>query len=391
MNILIMASTFPRWKDDNVPAFVLDLAKSVTEHKVYVLAPHEKGAKFYETIDSIEIYRFPYTIPGTERLAYRGGMVNAFRQSWLAKVQLVPFLMLEFIWSLYIVLRHRVSVINAHWLFPQGFIANALRILTRRPLIITTHGGDVAILNKPTFAKLLKPAIVSADAVTFVSKISKERALQDLRIADPGNMHILPMGIYLPEQHQRRQSQCKQVLFIGRLVKIKGIEFLLKAFADIKDRHKDLKLVIAGSGPLEKELKSLAVELGVDKSVDFSGFVVGDEKTKLLKESDIVVVPSIRDENGHEEGLPVAALEALAYGKPLIATRTGSLPTLINKNNGVLIPPSNHQVLANSLEALLKNSTLREKLSDAGLHTANKYSWSNISRSYSKVLTAIID
>lgn len=390
MRILILASTFPRWSGDNTPDFVLNFAKTLSnKHQVYVVAPHDKGASFHETISGVEIYRFPYFMPRLQRLVYRGGMVNTLRESTLAKIQFPFFLLAQTGWGLYVGHKKKIEIINAHWLIPQGLIAVLLKPVLRKPIIITTHGGDIAILRHKFFARLIKPIVKKADAVSFVSSIARENALKSLEIKNFKKHAVMPMGVELPNPRGIKEHKEPEILFMGRLVAIKGVDVLLNAFALIHDKYPKTILRIAGDGPMLETWKRLSDKLNIQKSVVFEGYVTGKYKHQLLSDTDIVVVPSIRDEHGYEEGLPVSALEALAYGKSLIATNTGSLPSLLNNRNGMLVRPQNARELAKALDSVMADADLRKQLGEAGMKTAKKYSWDNVAQIFENITRSV--
>lgn len=385
--VLVLASTFPRWQKDNQPQFVLEFAANLSQNAdVIVLAPYERGSKIHEQSGEVEIYRFPYTLPGTERLAYRGGMVNAFRESILAKIQLPLFMAAEFLFGLYLIAAKRIEVINAHWLLPQGLVGALLTIFTRRSLVITTHGGDVELLGNQKFLPLLRFATTHAEAITFVSERNRIRAIKLLKPRDPQKFFVMPMGVQIPSKTELVFKRPLNILFIGRLVGIKGVDFLLKAFSIALQKGLDAKLSILGDGPDRIMLENLADGLGLSEHIEFRGFIGGKEKTAALSLADIVVVPSVTDINGHEEGLPVAAIEALAHGKLLIGTNTGSLPELIEGGNGILIQQKNADAIARSLLELQKHPERARTIARQGYTKAQDFEWNVIISRFTRII-----
>jgi glycosyltransferase involved in cell wall biosynthesis len=386
--ILVLASTFPRWKNDTVPEFVYDFSKNLSkEVNITVLSPHDKNAKFHEELDGIQVWRFPYFIPSMQLLAYRGGMINAFKENFLAKVQLPFFLLSEFIFAFFLVKNKEIDLIQAHWLFPQGFVAYLVKIVTGIPIIITTHGGDIAILKNKHVLKVLRPVLLNANAITFVSEINKSQVQELINAKEfSKKLFVLPMGVYLPVGRKTSKHKTTNLLFIGRLVAIKGLDILIKALPSIVNTHKNIKLKVLGDGPLKSDWKQLAKNLGVDNYISFEGYKTGLEKDKSLKESDIVVIPSIIDRYGYQEGLPVVALEALSYGKVLIATKTGGLPSLLSKRNGLLIKPNNVSDLSTALLKIIPNKNMQRTISKNAEVTSKNYSWQVISNNFINIM-----
>lgn len=135
---------------------------------------------------------------------------------------------------------------------------------------------------------------------------------------------------------------------LGRLTPQKGQEFLLRSAGIVRKRRPDAEFVIAGDGPLEQELKSLARELGIADRVHFLGF--RGDTAKLLKAFDVFVLSSI------DEGLPMAMLEAMASGTPVVVTAVGEVPrVIVDGRNGWLVEPRNVEQLAERLTMLLSD------------------------------------
>ncbi|MEP7192393.1 MAG: glycosyltransferase [Actinomycetota bacterium] len=397
--VLILGSTFPRWQDDNQPQFVLDFAQHLAQnHAVTVLAPYEKGSRIHERLGAVEVYRFPYAWPGTEKLAYRGGMVNTFRSSASAKVQLPLFLLGELVFGLYLVAAKRIDVLNAHWLFPQGFVASAIKKISRRKLVITTHGGDVEILKRPEAKRLLEWPLKTADAVTFVSRRNLAMAdehttlpsdswsVMPMGIDPPTNQ---PMGIDPPTNHQGRERSTMNVLFLGRLVEIKGVAYLIQGVAKANEEGLGCHLNILGDGPSRQQLTQLVADLHSTESITFCGFIGGQSKDKYLADCDIVVIPSITDDQGHEEGLPVTALEAMAYGKVLIATRTGSMPELLEGGGGILIEQKDARAICSAIKHIAASPDEAARIGEAARRKAKDYDWTEIIRRFDLILDHI--
>lgn len=160
------------------------------------------------------------------------------------------------------------------------------------------------------------------------------------------------------------------VLFFGRLHESKGADVAIKAFALLENQ--DVKLKIAGSGPEEAKLRKLADKLGISHRVDFLGYQDRREITRLIAGSLFTINPSRLHET-----FGLSAIESLACGKPVIASRAGALPSLINEANGALFEVGNFIQLKNKIDWLLENSEAREAMSREARATAAKFSPAN--------------
>ena len=122
--LLVLTSTFPRWKNDPKPSFVYDLSKKLANHfDIFVIGPQFPGAKRYENIDNLKIYRFKYFIARFQKLTDMDGILAALTKSKLNYI-IIPFFLCAELYALLKYSRnHKPDLIHAHWIIPQGFIA----------------------------------------------------------------------------------------------------------------------------------------------------------------------------------------------------------------------------------------------------------------------------
>ena len=176
-----------------------------------------------------------------------------------------------------------------------------------------------------------------------------------------GDARVIYAGLSVPATVPPRRPAGTEIVIgtAGRLVELKGIEYLLSAFSALKQEFPNLRLEIAGSGPQREKLEALAAQSGLRDHVKFLGWI--DDISSILSRWDIFVMPSL------EEGFPIAALDAMAAGLPLIATRVGGVPELIEDGTtGWLVPPRDVESLTSRLRILLSDPELRVKMGDSG-------------------------
>ncbi|HKF56936.1 MAG TPA: glycosyltransferase family 4 protein, partial [Blastocatellia bacterium] len=161
-----------------------------------------------------------------------------------------------------------------------------------------------------------------------------------------------------------------KVLFIGRLTEIKGADVLIRAVSEMPGTD----LTIAGDGDLRDSLAALARELGVQAT--FTGLVDRIEKRQLLADCDALVIPSILLSRERAEGVPLVLLEAMAAGKPVIASRCGGLTdVIIDGDNGLLFDAGDEKMLAARLRELLAEPAMMRRLGTCAAITAADYDW----------------
>jgi glycosyltransferase involved in cell wall biosynthesis len=148
------------------------------------------------------------------------------------------------------------------------------------------------------------------------------------------------------------------VLFVGRLVPVKGVRTLVEAAPPILASHRETSIVLVGTGPLREDLAARAVELGVRDRVIFLGYRT--DVATCLAAADVFVLPSLN------EGMGRALVEAMTMGKPVVASRVSGIPTLVRDgDNGLLVPPGDARALAQAIGSLLDDPGLRERLGKA--------------------------
>ena len=177
------------------------------------------------------------------------------------------------------------------------------------------------------------------------------------------------------------------ILFVGGLLHRKGIDMLLEAFRTLSSQPigPDPKLHIVGSGELEKSCKEFVARNGLSAKVRFWGGLLGNSRFGLMRGADMVVVPS------RYENASIVLLEAMAAGKPIVATCVGGIPEYLEHGvNGVLVHPSSGQI-AMGIKSLCEHSALAERFGKNNEKAAMSFDWKNIARSYVDLYESIQD
>jgi glycosyltransferase involved in cell wall biosynthesis len=184
--------------------------------------------------------------------------------------------------------------------------------------------------------------------------------------ADTGALQADPAAAHAVRERLGLLSDQIVVAGIGRFVHWKGFDYLIEAHAKASAALPQLRLVFVGDGDLREDLEARAESLGVSQTVTFVGMASRHEMPGYLAAADIVVVPSIHYD-GYVDGLPNVALEAMAAGKPLVATRVGGLPQLVQSGeNGLLVDERDSDALADAIVTLARDPDLRSRLGENG-------------------------
>ena len=390
--VLVLTSTFPRWENDTEPAFIFELSRRLTvSFDVTVLSPRTPGSKRKENMAGLRVIRFPYFFSQWEKLAMHGGGILNQLKTNPAYYLMVPFFLLgQLLAIIRLVRNEHFDLIHAHWLIPQGFIAALGMWIAGKnvPLLCTSHGGDLFALKGKGLQRLKRRIMDKSAALTVVSKAMKKTVV-DMGVA-PDKVEVIPMGVdlkglFTPDPGVQRKTD--ELLFVGRLVEVKGLQILLDAMPKVLAKHPGIRLVVAGAGPLESELRASAAKLNMTDCVDFLGMVPQLKLPSLYQQATLAVFPFIVTKSGVQEGFGLVVVEAMGCCCPVIA---GDLPaiqdTVVHEENGLIFPSGNAQVLADSILKLLDDPEFRARLAGEGRKSVvQNFDWEVIAEKYAEI------
>lgn len=394
--LLVLTSTFPRWKDDTDPPFVNELCLRLKKHyDIHVLAPHYPGTATDEQLAGLQVTRFRYFMPSWECLAYgTGGGILAKLKRSPGYYGLIPFFFAgELISTIRILRRYQYDLIHAHWLIPQGLIAVVAIFLTSRriPVLCTSHGGDLYGLKGRLLTRLKNWIITNSKALSVVSRSMREEVKR--LVADHEKVHVIPMGTDLksrfvpPETRQNKGS----LLFVGRFVEKKGLCYLIDALPLILKKHPQASLRIAGDGPEKRILQTQCAKLRVSDRVRFLGAIKNEFLPALYQESNVVVFPSIIAKDGDREGFGLVLVEAMGCECATVVTDLPAMKDIIiDGKTGFVVPQKNVQKLAEKIISLLDDPEMGRSVGKEGRRfVAERYDWDKIARQYAALIESI--
>jgi glycosyltransferase involved in cell wall biosynthesis len=263
------------------------------------------------------------------------------------------------------------DMVHALHLTSYGFLAALTAV---HPLVISVWGTDV--LEAPNLTPfhrwLTRYALAHADVITATGLHLATATTPFTPREKP--VTVVPYGVDLARFKPKKRRVRKKTVIgaVSRLSVEKGVAYLVEAFALLRQRHGDLvTLQIAGNGPEEDTLRTLAKRLGVEESVEFRGWVDHSELPEFLQGLDIFALPSTY------EGFGVAAVEASAMALPVVATNVYGIPdVVIDGETGLLVPSKDAEALATALGRLVENTGMRLALGEAGReYVASQYDW----------------
>lgn len=242
--------------------------------------------------------------------------------------------------------------------------------LIRCPFVTTFHGTDANVLPKMYGNDYYKTLFENGDIFTVSSRFMQE---QIRSLGAPEERIVrLPAGVHVERfcfrERQFVFGEKLHILTVARLVPFKGLEYSIRAVAEVaKKKYQDLRYRIIGSGPLEKELKNLALSLDVSKNVEFLGSLSAEEIMKYLSQAHIFLLAGIVAADGSCEAQGVVLLEAQAAGIPVVSTQVGGVPeSVLDGKSGFLVPQQDVNALTEKLCYLIEHPEIWARMGRAG-------------------------
>lgn len=250
--------------------------------------------------------------------------------------------------------------------------------------VATLHASLPDGMVTRSYQKLVSPVArliqTRVHALTVVSVVAEATARTYLPEAD---ITIIPNGIRLGEftpQKSRRRSAQKTIVYIGRLEKRKGVRYLLKAYAQLRKQHHNVRLVLAGDGDLRDSLESYVLKEQIP-DVEFKGFVSNAERLRLLRSADVYCSPAL-----YGESFGIVLLEAMAVGAVTVAgNNPGYASVMQGRGRLSLVNPLSTDDFTQRLELLLTDSSLRKLWLEWASEYVRRFDYPNIVDQYEAV------
>ncbi len=280
--------------------------------------------------------------------------------------------------------KNKYLINNTHFIFPDGILAFATKILMGIPYILTAHGSDVPNYNPDRFKllhRILLPLwknIVSSAKKIIVPSKNLESIIK--KINPQLKTILIPNGINL-EKFSPNVMKKNQILVVTRMFERKGVQHFLRALHGLEN---DYIINIVGDGPYLPNLKSMALELNLN--VTFLGFLENnsDQLKNLYEESDIFVFTS------NSENFPIVLLEAMLSGMAIITTNDTGCAEVVG-DSAILVDSNNVKSIKESLHYLMNDPELKRKLQLAARkRVEDLFSWEHIARQYLELYSKII-
>jgi len=282
--------------------------------------------------------------------------------------------------SISLVKKEQINIIHTVGVL-AAMLGAVISGMTARPMVATIQGHKISNYSNGGFNPFHRWIRYSLSKSSLVHCIS-ESIEESVRGLGAKRTLLVPNGIYLNKAWTDRTELKKQlgrgeekiILAAGRLIEIKGVRYLIEAMPRIVEQWRDCRLIIVGDGPEKSKLITLANELGLGEKVDFVGSMPQERLFAFMGVSDVFVGPSLF------EGLGNVFIEAMNCGTPVIGTRVGGIPDIIDDGvNGLLVPPRDSDSIAGAVTTILKDGELASRLSRNGLKTVEeRFDWNRI-------------
>ncbi len=264
-----------------------------------------------------------------------------------------------------IIKENSISHIHAHWGTTTATMAYIISKIAGIPWSLTLHRRDIKENN------LLRIKCISASFIRTINEQGRNELLEIVKETSlKEKIFVIHMGVDIPVISRKSDlaSGSFTMLCPANFVLKKGHKYLFKACKLLLGKGVKFKLLIAGDGPLENDLKKTVSGFALNDCVEFLGRLPHERVFDLYSSDKInaVVLPSIVTDEGEHEGIPVALMEAMSYGIPVISTDTGGISELIDDGSGIMVKEKDPKGIADAVEKLIEDRVLYEKLSENG-------------------------
>ena len=381
LKVCVIASTYPRHSDDYAVPWLRESVRQFTMlgHDISVLAPSYEGLTDH-SIDGVPVTRFRYSPKRWERLTHEQGAPNRIRNPFY-QLLAAPYVLLGCRAARQLARREQFDIIHVHWPFPHEPMGTAAKSVCGAPVVVTCHGAEFALARRKRWIRMcLKRSLQKADAIIANSTDTAARVTElsgRTPLILPFGSTVEPKSPFVPYV----PNELPRVLFTGRLIQRKGVDYLLRAIPHVL-KSLPARFIITGDGDQRSRLEAISRELGIEDHVEFLGFVDHDRLNDEYARCDLWVNPSIIDDRGDTEGLGVGSLEAYAHGKPVVCSNVGGIPdAVIHQQTGLLVPEKQPLQLAEAIVSILSDPAMARNMAAAGLEFARQqFNWPGITR-----------
>ncbi len=379
MNILIINYEFPPvGGGGGIATYYIARELSRKGIGVSVLTSQFRGLRRYEELEGIRIYRVP---------------VLRKRRDYCSVLEMASFVLMSCPVLLYLLLKHRYDLLHIFFGVPSGPLGLLAKKLFGIPYLIRMGGGDVPGFRPFQYKRLytiLTPVLklLWKNAAFLVANSNGLRDMAHQMFPDI-NIEVIPNGVDVRRFaaiQPRIPNEPVRILFVSRLIRRKGLQFLIDAVPLIRQQTSvPFMIKVVGDGPDKDGFLQQIQTLDLQQYFTFTGYVEHDKLPECYLAADIFVLPSLA------EGMPNVVLEAMGSGLPIVATSVpGSEELVSHGENGYLIATGNPEELADVLSRVISHRSLRLNMGRRGRQIAQAYSWTSVAERYLALYTKMV-
>ncbi len=341
-----------------------------TGNEVEVICANEPPSPKKDIVEGIRV----------SRLSYTGKIANT---------NITPYLPLS-------LSRAEYDLVHTHIPTPWSADWSALFSKIRnKPLVVTYHNDIIGTGSANSIAQIynttaLKMVLGQAEKIVITQPGYLQSSSHLKNYED--KVEVIPIGVDLDKFGPETQKNEYTIFFLSLLDefhKYKGLEYLLKAILTVKEEIPDVKLIIGGKGVLLEYYQGLVSSWGLQRNVEFVGFIPNEELSEYYSRANVFVLPSI---SSLQEGFGIVALEALACQTPVITTKiVGVAADLEKVKAGLVVPSKDPQELGAAIIKILGNRKLQKDMGTRGRKLVEKkYTWQGVALKMEKLYNTII-
>lgn len=348
--------------------------------QVDVLTSNFADLPSYENMDGINVYR--------TRIFFRKSRDAA------TFISMLSYVFTGFFKGISLARKNRYDVINTHFAVPSGPLGYILSRIFRIPNVLSLHGGDIYDPSKKLsphdsfiFSRVVKFILNAADRIVAQSTNTRDNAIKYYNPAK--DVEVIPLAFHPPAEVKvsRKELNLEKDMFyvitVGRLIKRKSLQTLIRAMGIIK--KKNIRLLIVGDGPEREYLDSVVKETGTSGRITFLGFLDDMDKYRYLKASDLFALTSLH------EGFGIVFMEAMHTGLPIVCTNHGGqVDFLKQRENAILIDVGDVEACAKGILELEKNAGLYKKISAGNKIKIKDFYAENVAKQYINIFNELI-
>ncbi|MGK2961026.1 MAG: glycosyltransferase family 4 protein [Gemmatimonadaceae bacterium] len=388
MKVLFIVTAYPRHDGDVITPWMVETIKRLfaSGTAVEVLAPSYRGSRTAR-VGGVKVHRFRYAPSRLETLTHDMPAMERIRRNPAFAVLLPAYIAAGIKAAARVAADGNFDVVHAFWPIPHGLFGIAARQSSRAALVSTFFSAELMwkAATRRAMARVVSRVVKASDVVTVISSYTGARLRE--YVPDAATVTI-PFGAAAADERQaglggtrqpRSPNDRFELLFVGRLVERKGVDVLIRAAAILRDDPR-LTVRIVGTGPEMSSLRDAASSLRLGDRLVFEGMVSAEAIVGHFARCDALVLPAVITSSGDTEGLGVVLIEAMGYGKPVIASAAGGIVDIVTDGDtGLLVPPGDADALAGAIRHAMDDPDEMRRLAKRGTaFAAEAFGWNTI-------------